>query len=221
MSSDAELMLLHQKLDFLLDRQAIIDCIVLHARGHDRHDPDLITAAYHDDGFDEHGNTVNPGPRYAEWINSVHAAGSEIHLHNITTHTDEIDGDFAHAESYVLVVSLNHDGETARFINGRYLDRLEKREGVWRIAVRRSTVEVMATADASLLKSQLFRIRVTRGVSEMTVICRMYGHSQSTRRLPASGSASEVVIVAEVHRGTHPGYTLGHPTGPQRDVDLG
>ena len=50
-------------------------------------DSDMITAAYHDDGIDEHGNAINPGPKYAEWINPVHAAGSQNHLHNITTHT--------------------------------------------------------------------------------------------------------------------------------------
>jgi hypothetical protein len=41
-------------------------------------------------------------------------------------------------------------------LNGRYLDRLERREGTWRIAVRRSTVEWTATADASLLQSPFF-----------------------------------------------------------------
>jgi ketosteroid isomerase-like protein len=147
---------LQQKIDYLMDRQAILDCIASHARGHDRHDSALITAAYHDDGFDEHGKAVNPGPRYAEWVNAVHASGSQNHLHNITTHTVEIDGEVAHAESYVLVTLLNHDGITARFINGRYIDRLEKRDGVWRIAVRRSTVEVIITADASALKNPLF-----------------------------------------------------------------
>lgn len=157
MKVDDQLAIVNQKLEFLLDRQAISDCIAMHARGHDRHDADLITDAYHDDGFDEHGNRVNAGPRYAEWINSVHAAGSQMHLHNITTQTVEVDGDVAHAESYVLVVLLNHDGETARFINGRYIDRLVKRDGSWRIAVRRSTVEVMITADASLLNSQVFK----------------------------------------------------------------
>ena len=86
----------------------------------------------------------------------MHAAGSQNHLHNITTHTCEIDGDVAHAESYVLVTLLNHDGKTARFINGRYLDRLEKRDGVWRIAVRRSTVELMIVGDASGLQHPMF-----------------------------------------------------------------
>jgi hypothetical protein len=144
-----EIQELQRRIDYLTDRQAILDRIASHARDHDRHDADLITAAYHDDGFDEHGNTVNPGPDYAEWINAVHAAGSQNHLHNITTHTVEIDGDIAHAESYVLVTLLNHDRVTARFINGRHIDRLEKRGGAWRIAVRHSTVEVMITAHAS------------------------------------------------------------------------
>ena len=109
MSAD-DLSQLQQKIDYLMDRQAILDCVALHARGHDRHDADIITAAYHDDGYDEHGKAINPGPAYAAWINPVHAAGSQNHLHNITTHTVEIDGDTAHAESYVLVTLLNHDG---------------------------------------------------------------------------------------------------------------
>jgi hypothetical protein len=155
--TDLELEQLQRDVVYLLDRQAIFDCIASHARGHDRHDSEMITAAYHDDGVDEHGKAMNPGPKYAEWINPVHAAGSQNHLHNITTHTVEIDGDTAHAESYVLVTLLDHSGETARFINGRYIDRLEKRDGVWRIAVRRSTVEVMISADSSGLLHPLFR----------------------------------------------------------------
>jgi hypothetical protein len=154
--TDDDLRELRRDVDHLMDRQAILDCIASHARGHDRHDADLITAAYHDDGYDEHGKAINRGPDYAAWINPVHAAGSRNHLHNITTHTVEIDGNSAHAESYVLVTLLNHDGITARFINGRYIDRLEKRDGAWRIAVRRSTVEVMISADASALQHPMF-----------------------------------------------------------------
>ena len=155
--TDVDLAQLQRDVQYLMDRQAILDCIASHARGHDRHDSEMITAAYHDDGFDEHGKVVNAGPKYAEWINPVHAAGSQNHLHNITTHTCEIDGDVAHAESYVLVTLLDHSGETARFINGRYIDRLERRDGVWRIAVRRSTVEVMIAADSSGLKHPMFQ----------------------------------------------------------------
>jgi hypothetical protein len=155
--NDDDLEQLRGEIRYLMDRTAVLDCISAHSRGHDRHDAELITDAYHPDGVDEHGNAVNAGPEYAAWINPVHAAGSQTHTHNITTHTCEIDGDTAHCESYVLVCLLNHDGVTARVISGRYLDRLEKREGEWKIAVRRSTVELMFTADASSLQTQLFK----------------------------------------------------------------
>ena len=155
MSAD-ELEQLRRDITNLMDRQAILDCVASHARGCDRHDAAVLTATYHEDGFDEHGHAINPGPEYAAWINPVHAAGSQNHLHNITTHTVEIHGDTAHAESYVLVTLLDHSGETARFINGRYLDRLEKRDGEWRIAVRRSTVELMISGDSSGLLHPMF-----------------------------------------------------------------
>ena len=157
MSQDTELDQLRREVRYLMDRTEILDCISRHSRGHDRHDADLISAAYHSDGVDEHGYAVRPASEYAAWINPVHAAGSQIHTHNITTHLCEIDGDTAHCESYVLVCLLNHDGVTARVISGRYLDRLERRNGEWKIAVRRSTVEVVFSADASLLQTASFR----------------------------------------------------------------
>lgn len=79
-----------------------------------------------------------------------------MHTHNITTHTCEIDGDTAHAESYVIVVLIGPDGKSAQFITGRYVDRLERRDGMWRIMVRRSTVEGMFLADARVLQSSFF-----------------------------------------------------------------
>lgn len=156
MATDSDLAALQRDVRYLMDRTAILDCIAGHARGCDRHDPGLVSAAYHPDGVDEHGSAVNPGPEYAEWANSTHAATSSVHTHHITTHTCEIDGDTAHAESYVIVVLLGHDGRSAQVIAGRYLDRLERRDGGWRIVVRRSTVETMFAADASMLQSSFF-----------------------------------------------------------------
>jgi hypothetical protein len=76
---------------------------------------------------------------------------------NITTHAVDIKRDVAHAESDVLVELLNYDGLTARCISGRYIARLEKRAGLWRISVRRSSVDVMMTGDASGLAAPEFR----------------------------------------------------------------
>lgn len=151
-----ELAQLRRDVRYLMDRQAILDCISLHARGHDRHDVELLAAAYHVDGIDEHGYAVNTGPNYPEWANAAHSAGSKLHLHNISTHICEIDGDVAHCESYVLVGLLNNDEKSARLINGRYIDRLERRDGKWKIALRRSTVDLLISGDASILKAPLF-----------------------------------------------------------------
>jgi hypothetical protein len=141
---------------YLMDRTEILDCVSRHARGCDRHDIDLITSAYHGDGVDEHGHVVNSGPDYGRWANEVHAETSRVHTHNITTHTCVIDGDTAHAESYVIVVLVGSDAKSAQFISGRYIDRLERRNGEWRIALRRSTVEGMFLADARVLQSPFF-----------------------------------------------------------------
>ena len=141
---------------YLKDRAEILDSIARHARGCDRHDPDLITGANFPDATDEHGHTRNSGTGYAAWANPVHAATSRVHTHNITTHNCEIDADVAHADSYSIVVLLGSDGVTAQFISGRYIDRLERRDGQWRLALRRSTVEVMFTANASVLTSLFF-----------------------------------------------------------------
>lgn len=143
---------------YLKDRRAIEDVVHAHARGHDRFDVDLLTGTYHPDGIDEHGGAaINKGPDYAEWANAIHAAGSQLHLHNITTHNCEIDGDCAHAESYVLVGLLNPDGKSVRFINGRYVDRLERRGGQWKIALRRCTVDLLIAGDASILELPQFK----------------------------------------------------------------
>ena len=154
--NDDELVELQRDVQYLKDRQAIADCIASHARGCDRHDVDLLTSTYHEDGIDEHGATVLAGTEYAAWANGVHAASSQNHLHNVTTHTCEIDGDEAHAESYVLVTLLSPDATTTTVMCGRYIDRLERRDGTWRISFRRATVELAFTADARLLQSKYF-----------------------------------------------------------------
>jgi SnoaL-like domain len=156
MANEQRLAQLEGKIRHLTDRAEILDCIARNARGCDRHDSTLLASSYHDDGTDEHGHAVNRGPLYPEYANKVHAAGSMHSMHNITTHSCEIDGDVAHCDSYVIGLFLNPDGKTARLIAGRYVDRLERRQGEWKIALRRSTVEVLMTADASILSMPAF-----------------------------------------------------------------
>ena len=172
MVTEADFDELRQDVQYLKDRTEILDCIARHARGCDRHDEAVIGSTYHDDAVDQHGFAMNSGPEYGRWANSSHAATSEVHTHNITTHSCEIEGDVAHCETYSIVVLLGNDGRTAQFISGRYIDRLERRSGTWRIALRRSTVEVMFTADASVLQSGFFKQqgypKGTRGTNDLS-----------------------------------------------------
>ena len=146
-----------RQLRYLMDRQQILDCIARHAHGCDRFDSDALASAYHHDGIDEHGFAINPGPKYPDYANAIHAELFSQTMHHITTHVCEIEGDLAHAESYALGLFLHKDGGTARIIAGRYVDRLERRDGAWRIALRRTTVDVMLAGDASMLQSQAFK----------------------------------------------------------------
>lgn len=66
-----------------------------------------------------------------QWGNALHEADFLAHTHNITTHNCEIDGDEAHTESYVIFVLRRKDERTVLVGGGRYLDRLEKRDGDW------------------------------------------------------------------------------------------
>lgn len=151
MSADDDLAQLRADVQYLKDRLAVLDCVNNQSRGHDRHDVELMTTVYHQDGVDEHGPNVYLGPDYGEWANETHSMVFEDHLHNITTHTCEIDGDVAHCESYVMGAMRVRGGKVVSLLGGRYLDRLERRDGVWRIAVRRCTIEWAMNGDSSFL----------------------------------------------------------------------
>ncbi|SHM65895.1 SDR family NAD(P)-dependent oxidoreductase [Cryptosporangium aurantiacum] len=59
--------------------------------------------------------------------------------------TCDIDGDTAHAETYYLFVGRNRD-DSNWLAGGRYLDRLERRNGEWRISLRTNVIEWSGTA---------------------------------------------------------------------------
>lgn len=150
MTDDDRLTALESQMQELLDRQAIIDCIKRNARGNDRFDAAMTASSYHDDGLHEVGQNRVPGSGYGAHANAAHGKLFDANLHNVTMHTCEIDGLVAHAESYSLGMFLDKGGETGRVLAGRYIDRLEKRDGNWRIVLRRSTVEIALEGKATL-----------------------------------------------------------------------
>jgi hypothetical protein len=159
MSSNDRLAELERKVQYLTDRQEILDCIVRNSRGNDRFDAELVTSSYHAEATHEIGRSAIPGHEYGEHANHAHGAMCEQNLHHVTMHSVEIEGDVAHAESYVIGLFLNKGTQTSKMLSGRYIDRLEKRDGEWRIVIRRATVEVILEGTAAMLNAPAFRER--------------------------------------------------------------
>jgi hypothetical protein len=128
------------RLQDLVDRQAILDCMARYCRAVDRRDDELIRSVYHPDAIDDHGIFVGTREEFIDWGNMRKVTGPPVTQHHITNHVCEIDGDVAHAETCYVYVARNRD-ETLFIAGGRYLDRLERRDGEWRIANRYCLVE--------------------------------------------------------------------------------
>jgi SnoaL-like domain len=153
MELEAEIGKLRNTVQHLKDRQDILDCLIRETRGRDRHDTAMTTSCYWEDGADEHGPVVTPGPEYGEKANAGHRAAFGANSHNLTNHSCEIDGDVANCETYVIGGLLSLDQKTCKIALGRYIDRLERRNGEWRIKLRRCVIDMVAEGDASWLKS--------------------------------------------------------------------
>jgi hypothetical protein len=131
----------------LLDRAQITDCLHRYTRGVDRHDAELIRSAYHVDGIDDHGTFFGTRDEFVEWVLDFHS-DQVRHQHHLSNITIDLDGDVAHTETYYFTVMQYRDETRPLSVNGgRYVDRFERRDGVWAIAERVSLNEWQHHAD--------------------------------------------------------------------------
>lgn len=128
---------LDRRLRELVDRQEIHDCIVRYCRGVDRLDAELLTSAYHPDAIDDHGLFVGTPDAFAAYFIAFHGENQTATQHIITNHHCELDGETAHCETYWLFAGMNREGPELSLGGGRYIDRMERREGRWAIAARK------------------------------------------------------------------------------------
>ena len=119
----------------LWDREQIRQCLTRYCRGADRSDAAILRSAFHDDGLIEHGKFVGTPDEFVAWAGPLHAAALSTQ-HCILNMTCEIDGQTAHAETYFMFARMNPAGKPLTLNGGRYIDRLENRDGAWRIAAR-------------------------------------------------------------------------------------
>jgi SnoaL-like protein len=128
------------RIDLVIDRQDILDCLTRFSRGMDRFDRDIFISAFHPDAVIAAGAFVGGPADLYDWASAMHEEGQVATLHNLLNHSCELDGDSAHSETYYLFAARNRD-DSNWVAGGRYLDRLERRDGAWRIAVRTTVIE--------------------------------------------------------------------------------
>ena len=128
------------RLEALLDRQDIADCILRFARGMDRFDRALFLSAFHADAEIAAGPFVGPADKLYDWAHGLHDAGQVATQHYLLNQTIDLAGSVAHVETYYLFVGRNRD-ESNWVAGGRYLDRCEQRNGEWKIALRTNAIE--------------------------------------------------------------------------------
>ena len=173
---------MNEALQRLIDREEIRDVMARYARGVDRADWEGVRATYHDDAFDDHGDFKGSADgfiafakeRTGDTPSSIHFLGNCL----IEFAADDV----AIVETYfVAFQTLGPEaGEAARKILsggsarpdqpiqtsmfGRYLDRMERRGGPWKIARRVLVLEAIRvdTGAAPPLKPEWAQVRRDR-----------------------------------------------------------
>jgi hypothetical protein len=124
----------------LLDKEAIREAVLCYSRGVDRLDEELLAQAYHSDATDDHGAYIGNPAGFAKWVEATHRRYSSAHQHYVMNQTVDLDGDMAHVETYYMTAMRRKNDVTA-LSGGRYVDRMERRDGRWAVADRLCLVE--------------------------------------------------------------------------------
>lgn len=121
----------------------IRDVHLRYCRANDRRDEDLMRSCFHPDAIVELHKDLD--------VEAFIAFGRHIlglytqTWHNTGNQLVEVEGDAAWAEHYTISshrMAADQDGPERDWIaHGRYVDRMEKRDGTWRIARRKLLVD--------------------------------------------------------------------------------
>jgi hypothetical protein len=132
--------------DEIAARLEIAEVLARYCRGVDRMDVNLLRSVYHEDSTDDHTTFKGSGWEFAAYIVETCRQLGGVSQHNITNSRVELHGgDVAHADTYYVTHHAFGDPETGENMLlvalGRYLDRLEKRAGAWKIKNRLVTID--------------------------------------------------------------------------------
>lgn len=138
------------RVQLLADKQEIYELSCTYMRGQDRLDPEAHRSVFWDDAWCSYGIYEGDPDGFVEFAqNALRPHRANHHL--IGQVLIEVDGDEAFGEVYYQAFHRLGDDDAARdlFISGRYVDRYERRGGVWKIAYRCELVDWVRDLPAS------------------------------------------------------------------------
>lgn len=122
-----------------IDKQDIYEVLARYCRGVDRCDVELVRSVYHADSYDDHGYWKGAGQDFADFVvpRLWNANSATMHsLSNVMIDVNEEGIAFSEAHVTVTLVRRGTDPVVADVMGARYVDRLSKRDGAWRIDER-------------------------------------------------------------------------------------
>ena len=131
-----------QQLNEMFDEFELKKVVHRFARGLDRADKDIIHSCFHPDGTDDHGIFQGSASEFCDWV-MEQLKKYRATQHIVSTQNAEINGDKAVCESYFYAHHLmdGPNGGVEIISSGRYVDAMEKRDGVWKIKHRQAVFD--------------------------------------------------------------------------------
>ena len=134
-------------LDRLNSRADITEVVLRYVRAIDRCDEEMLRSCFHPDSRHRHGSFEGSSAEFCGHAMTVCRAVEATH-HQLGPVSIELDGETAFTETYFTshhrfgaVPPPGGEPHEDRFLGGRYVDRFERRDGVWKIAERQGINE--------------------------------------------------------------------------------
>lgn len=140
---------LQAKVASLSARQEIHDVYRRYIWGFDRRDEAITKSAFWSDAQINYGSILSTLDEFVSSHFSGHDAVSEKALQTLDEMSVEIQGDTAHVVAYLVEFNTLKNSRS-RFSGVRYIDRLDRRGGQWRIAMREVIFEFFTETDNNL-----------------------------------------------------------------------
>lgn len=138
------------RLDALVSRQEIYDLSCRYLRAQDRLMPELHRSVFWDDATTDYGFYRGGPDGFVAFAQNALKDHLSNH-HMMGQALIELEGELAFGEIYFQAFHRIIEGgaESDLFVSGRYVDRYERRDGVWKIAHRTELVDWARTEPAA------------------------------------------------------------------------